>query len=94
MIHLQRPIFNSILSLSGARSVSNERSFLTPNLDRFTISKRMTAPAKPKQMSPFGLVLKFLLGLHRLQKLKNIQKRPELRFWFTRWTLRRGPIEI
>ena len=58
------------------------------------ISKRMTAPAKPKQMFPFGLESKFLQGRHRLLKLKNIRKRPELRFWFTRWTLKRGLIEI
>ena len=43
-------------------------------------SKRMTAPAKPKQMSRFGLELKFSPGLHRLLKLKNIRKRPEQKF--------------
>ena len=66
----------------------------TSNFYRRIISKRMTAPAKPKQMSPFGLVSKFLPEPHRLLKLRNIRKRPELRFWFTRWTLKRGQIEI
>ena len=97
-IYIKRPISESILSLSAGtegfeRLIVDGRPW-TSKFYRLLISKRMTAPAKPKQMSPFGLVSKFLPGPHRLLKLRNIRKRPELRFWSTRWTLKRGLIEI
>ena len=92
------PFFNSFFRTAPSADLDGGRRTLfvrrtVPN-SSIAVSKRMTAPAKPKQMSPFGLELKFSPGPRRLLKLKNIQKRPEQRFWYTRWTLKRGLIEI
>ena len=101
MIHFNDPFLTRFCPAQSPWTVGDEADLdglvVIDQLSVFAlkiISKRMTAPAKPKQMSPFGLESKFLPGRHRLLKLKNIRKRPELRFWFTRWTLKRGLIEI
>ena len=90
--NLYRP--RPVPSLGRARTRTVPGRLVPSNGPLLITSKRMTAPAKPKQMSPFGLVSKFLPGPPRLLELRNIRKRPEQRFWFTRWTLKPGLIEI